>query len=1223
MKRKLLSLILAGTLILGQGTAVLAADQIDAGEIVYTESDEMVQDADPSLPEVEEITEEVEEELVSEEEEIFQDSEIEVVGEAPFEDAEASEDFEIVGEFAEEEEVVYEDLAGAEEFEVTEEAVEAGASTVTLKLGKTNPLVNEDIDVTIKATNFEGIKDARIWHDDTEDWRYIDVDELRNSGSVTERMDWWRGDRPHMIYAEVTFDDWNDEWDGTGRDERKWVRSETKTFDVSVLGEIGTFEATFDKTSVKRGEEVKVSFTKAEHADHYWVDIEKWEGNDWEWYDHVADLESPGEATINTMVMQPGRYRLTGQACGSGYDGREAENGSVEIEVTESDVKKGTVVLTASKTTVETGEDLEFDVFAPEADWIEIFPSFSDGDDWRWDNRNEETRDYYRSEVSYGDARERVIVARAHYAGTEDTVDSEPLRVQVIAPKGVITMDLPSDLPVSIKKGSGLSFTVKKPANAEWVNVDIWYDPDQEDVDGGLFGKQSSGDIPVKLSASALSVIPEGRSVNIELAAGGRGYDQYETRLHVPIYTPDPSAVLTLGKTTGLINEEIEVKVTFASGKDMKAVRIWRDDENNWLWGNEFHSEDLESDGSLVVHTDWWNPGRHTVYAEVTFDDWNEAWDGTDYDGRKWFRSEAKALTLTAKGSVGDFTATLSQNSVNRGDNLNLVFTKAEHADGYWFDLEKWYEDRNEWDWCDFRGNNGMEEAGTLVISTAGLTEGSYRLIGQANGPGYRNREASNGYQPFEVKASSLKKGDVKLSISKTELDTDEDFEYTVLAPEAQWIEIYRNYEEDPYWYEDNWYMGGGDYYVDRRSYDRSGTFTVIARAHYSDEEEDYQDSDPVTITVTASKGDGIRARLPKELPSYLTPGDSLRFTVTKPENAVWMHVDVGFDDENDGYQDLFSQHIESSEFTVNIPAERLPGVDTILDININAGGPGYNAANDHRRIPVIVPSAKGVSFSADKKYALLNEEVQIVLESTDPARPWTAFRIIENGWYWENDEGDIVEFTAEEGENGRLIIPHYSDEARTCSFCAEVTFDEGRNNWYKTEAITIVYDSVSDEEKHFAEALKKQVEAAPLKKDVVTNLYREVKNLTAGQAAYLGNDVVTAMEARLEEMLAKIEAEEKKADEKKKTTIKASATTAKKGKKTVIKLTADSGAKLTVTGTNANAKNKKFVKIKNGKTAKLTFTKKAKKGKYTFKVTCPANGTYLAATKTIKIRVK
>ena len=90
--------------------------------------------------------------------------------------------------------------------------------------------------------------------------------------------------------------------------------------------------------------------------------------------------------------------------------------------------------------------------------------------------------------------------------------------------------------------------------------------------------------------------------------------------------------------------------------------------------------------------------------------------------------------------------------------------------------------------------------------------------------------------------------------------------------------------------------------------------------------------------------------------------------------------------------------------------------------------------------------------------------------------------------------------------------------------------------------------------------------------------------------------------------------------------TIKASPKTVKKGKKTTVKVTSNSGAKLKAAASNKKAKQalkKKFVKIKNGKTVKITFTKKAPKGKYKFKVTSPAKGGYEKTVKTVTIKVK
>ena len=86
------------------------------------------------------------------------------------------------------------------------------------------------------------------------------------------------------------------------------------------------------------------------------------------------------------------------------------------------------------------------------------------------------------------------------------------------------------------------------------------------------------------------------------------------------------------------------------------------------------------------------------------------------------------------------------------------------------------------------------------------------------------------------------------------------------------------------------------------------------------------------------------------------------------------------------------------------------------------------------------------------------------------------------------------------------------------------------------------------------------------------------------------------------------------------KATIKASKSTVKRGRKTTVKILSDAGSKLTVKGKSKNARNKKYVTIKG---AKITFKKKAPKGKYKFTATSAAKGSFKKTTKTITIKVK
>ena len=90
--------------------------------------------------------------------------------------------------------------------------------------------------------------------------------------------------------------------------------------------------------------------------------------------------------------------------------------------------------------------------------------------------------------------------------------------------------------------------------------------------------------------------------------------------------------------------------------------------------------------------------------------------------------------------------------------------------------------------------------------------------------------------------------------------------------------------------------------------------------------------------------------------------------------------------------------------------------------------------------------------------------------------------------------------------------------------------------------------------------------------------------------------------------------------------TIRQSAKTIRRGRAKTVKVTCNSGAKLTVKAKNAKAKyakKKRTITLKSGKTAKLVFRKKAAKGTYTFTVTSPAKGIYGKTKKTITVRVK
>ena len=78
-----------------------------------------------------------------------------------------------------------------------------------------------------------------------------------------------------MVYALVTFDEYSE--DGDGNDQRTWYTTQIKQVNVTRNGDVGDFTFSLNKTEAARGEFLTVTYTEAENADHYWIDIEQWD----------------------------------------------------------------------------------------------------------------------------------------------------------------------------------------------------------------------------------------------------------------------------------------------------------------------------------------------------------------------------------------------------------------------------------------------------------------------------------------------------------------------------------------------------------------------------------------------------------------------------------------------------------------------------------------------------------------------------------------------------------------------------------------------------------------------------------------------------------------------------------------------------------------------------------------------------------------------------------
>ena len=212
---------------------------------------------------------------------------------------------------------------------------------------------------------------------------------------------------------------------------------------------------------------------------------------------------------------------------------------------------------------------------------------------------------------------------------------------------------------------------------------------------------------------------------------------------------------------------------------------------------------------------------------------------------------------------------------------------------------------------------------------------------------------------------SGLAEGQISFNVDKTSLVTGDEFVLSAYAPGAQWIEVFFNYKSGDDWenWRDEW--GGDSFQSGRRDYWHSGTYQLAARAHYFEADEEgnplntdeegnpedewYKDSEPVTITVTAPKG-ALSVSLPDGLPGYLTPDDSLAFTINMPEDAEAMDVNIWYDpDEEDIDGQLFFENTDDTgkgTIEVTISKEQLAavGAGKCVKIDMNARAAGYDS---------------------------------------------------------------------------------------------------------------------------------------------------------------------------------------------------------------------------------------------------------------------------------------
>ena len=706
----------------------------------------------------------------------------------------------------------------------------------------------------------------------------------------------------------------------------------------SAVGTAGAFTASLDKNSVRRGEAATITYTKSENANHYWADLEIWHddwGNngDWGWYEHLADIYDDGqesiEAVLDTMTLEPSTYRVRAVAEGVGYE-RAEYIVTESFTVSEAQMPESGILVNVSDDDVQTCERVQVSAYAPGAEWMEVLWNYGNDPWWTSDNGG----DSISRDQSYNQAGQYRVAVKAWYneykngeqvwETDEESGErypkqyakvSDPVIVTVTAPHGTLTLERPeigTKLPPSAEPQE-ISFTVNKPAEAEFLSVSAWMEGEEQN----LYWKETEDN---QLNVRFTTVLKIGQILRVSLHAQATGYNAADLDLSIPVAGEADSRALAVFRSdpekdevTVSVHQQVEVQIRPANeGDEIKVVRFFGGYN---LWGGQ----PLGGDETFNARVEFDNEGTYTVFALVTFDPWKDEYNGLEEDPRTWISTNI--LTIHVAGQdVGPYDfASKDPVTVKWGEDAAFAFTAADSADNYWVDA---------WDANDSNRNFNPQTTWaikdgkpTVTMNTASLPEGEYIIRGRAGVTDGGWRESDSSVRLI-VTENDIPEGTLRLIAEKRAAMTNVQVPVSVLAPGADWTELMCRYPNG-----EEWDFAWGDQGA-------AGTITtsyeqvieVFGRAHYykrdangeripdgQDEwgnetyqELPYKDTESVSITFAAPNGQIVQDR--SGIPSKATAGEDLTLAMPYPAEAAYMEWEIYLDRDdlnNDQEPDL------------------------------------------------------------------------------------------------------------------------------------------------------------------------------------------------------------------------------------------------------------------------------------------------------------------------------
>ena len=479
----------------------------------------------------------------------------------------------------------------------------------------------------------------------------------------------------YVLYAAVTYDDWQEGYETN--DLRRWYTTEPVTVTVTAGGlfagrsEISYSGLSSGQATVARGEYVTVRMTDSENATDYnpnfRCDTDREDGN-WNFECHYDCIDPENHIfRIWTACMPAGDYRIGVHAFAEdvyAYN-TPANDGELRLTVRDDrDTENAPVLLRTGSTEINTGDIVVFSVFAPGAEFIELY--YHAGVDGNWKDCTDgeflirDTGPYWTSGVY-------TVQAMAYFPRTDESGNrltytdqdgneqpdytcrqSAPVTMTVSAPGGRIQAEQARDIPDWLAPGSGITVDAPLPEQASWGTVDIVLrngdNPGDElaqyhwDSDGRALSAvltweelERSGAVP-------------GQILSIWVSFNERGYDPAGGETRIPILDlQDPAAseaVLSFAEPEGSGRIDLppgasaRVRVSPREGRTPAEGETAEIQQARWY--STYHSEDILPEQNWEFSVGFGAPACISIWAEVTYTPWREEWEGQE-DPRKWY----------------------------------------------------------------------------------------------------------------------------------------------------------------------------------------------------------------------------------------------------------------------------------------------------------------------------------------------------------------------------------------------------------------------------------------------------------------------------------------------------------------------------------------------------------------------------------------------------------